>query len=157
MSSSWWLRRTLKKWACCIVIQIRCLASATRLLTVQCHEIFIPASAITCVCPVGAKRLGFVCAFVFAANCKHKILGLRFDMIFSIEHLDLLYLPRYHRRCKHKKYKYLWKINNTLNIRSQILSLTSSESCFSDHFLIRMHTNSRKIAKTSFFRRFIRR
>jgi len=41
-------------------------ASAARLLTVPCHETLILASAITCAYPVGA--IGFVCAFVFAAN-----------------------------------------------------------------------------------------
>ena len=39
-------------------------------------------------------------------------------------------VTQYDRRFIHKKYKYLWQINNTLNIRSQIFILTSSEIFF---------------------------
>ena len=38
-------------------------------------------------------------------------------MIRSMEHLVLTSFTRYDRRSKHKKYKYMWQINNTLNGR----------------------------------------
>ena len=66
-----------------------------------------------------------------------------------IEHLDLASLTRYDIWYKHKKYKYLWQINNTLNIRSQMFSLTSSEWSYFDHFWIRIHTDSKIIDKNS--------
>ena len=46
----------------------------------------------------------------------------------SIEYLDITALTRYDRRSKCKKYKYLWQRNDTLNIRSQIFSLTYNET-----------------------------
>ena len=48
----------------------------------------------------------------------------------TIEHLDITSSTRYDRRSKHKQYKYLWQINNTLKVRSQMFSLTSSERFF---------------------------
>ena len=68
--------------------------------------------------------------------------------------LDSTSVTQYDRQHKHKKHKYLWQINNTLNIRNQIFSLTSSERCFFRlFFLIHMHTDSKIIKKTSLTRR----
>ena len=54
---------------------------------------------------------------------------------FAREHPDLISLIGYDRRPRHKNYKYLLQINNTLNIRSQIFSLTSGERYIFREFL----------------------
>ena len=61
----------------------------------------------------GFDEINFVCRYL---NC--------------IEHLDFTSMTRYDRWSKYKKYKYLWQINDTLNIQSHIFSLTSRERCF---------------------------
>ena len=107
--------------------------------------------------------------FIYYGNIKHcsSSMGSDGDVIVKsisrfiimnvhnqlIKLFDITSSTRYDRRCKYKKYKYLWPINNKLNIRNKIFSLTSSERYFFlDNFIIRIHTDFKSFDKTSFIR-----
>ena len=96
----------------------------------KCKFILIINNTIVVLCPCFMD----IFVWIFYALNVNKVPMLshvsKFWAMGKYEHLNLTSLIRYARRSKHKKYKYLWQINNTLNIRSQIFSLTSSEKCF---------------------------